>query len=209
MRSSDETLDAGVPFIQQLSALMGPRELRGAAAALRAQIPALVDLTEESIPLLEQSRALSACTNNVLVPFADLRVPNPDEPENDGQKTLLQAGRGFVGLAGESRLSDGTNQFFHAGLVFPGTQVRPGPPPDGGDTPPPHRPDIPCEIQELPNLHAPGGPATSFPPTAPATSGRQPLPASRAQARPEAFVSRARTLQRTLERVFERRGAER
>ena len=92
VRSSDETLEAGVPFIQQLSALMGPAELRGAAAALRSQIPALVDLTEESVPLLEQARALSACTNEVLVPFSELRVPNPDEPENDDQKTLLQAG---------------------------------------------------------------------------------------------------------------------
>jgi virulence factor Mce-like protein len=204
VRSSDETLEAGVPFIQQLSALMGPTELRGAAAALRAQIPALVDLTEESVPLLEQARALSACTNEVLVPFADLRVPNPDEPENDDQKTLLQAGRGFVGLSGESRLSDGTNQFFHAGLVMPGDQVRPGPPPDGGDTPPPHRPDVPCETQELPNLHAPGGPSVAFPPTAAATSGRKPMQSS-ARPNPRAFVNTAQDLKRTLERVAERR----
>jgi hypothetical protein len=27
----------------------------------------------------------------------------------------------------------------------------------------PHRPDIPCETQELPNLHAPGGPIAAFP----------------------------------------------
>jgi hypothetical protein len=26
-----------------------------------------------------------------------------------------------------------------------------------------HRPDIPCEEQELPNLHAPGGPIPAFP----------------------------------------------
>jgi hypothetical protein len=45
--------------------------------------------------------------------------------------------------------------------------VRPGSSTDGGDQPPPHRPDIPCETQELPNLHAPGGPATSFPGTDP------------------------------------------
>ena len=208
VRSSDETLEAGLPFIQQLSGLMGPGELRGAAAALRSQIPALVDLTEESQPLLVQARALSACTNNVLAPFADLRVPNPDEPENDNQKTLLQAGRGMVGLSGESRLSDGTNQFFHAGLVFPGDQVRPGPPPDGGDTPPPHRPDVPCETQELPNLHAPGGPSLSFPPTAAATSGRTPL-SSGPRPEPRQFVSTARTLKRTLDRVFERREASR
>jgi phospholipid/cholesterol/gamma-HCH transport system substrate-binding protein len=204
VRSSEETLAAGVPFIQQLSGLMGPDELRGAAAALRGQIPALVDLTEESVPLLEQARALSACTNEVLVPFSELRVPNPDEPENDDQKTLLQAGRGFVGLSGESRLSDATNQFFHAGLVFPGDQVRPGPPPDGGDTPPPHRPDVPCETQELPNLHAPGGPSVAFPPTEAATSGREPTKSS-ATPQPRAFVNTARDLKRTLERVTERR----
>jgi hypothetical protein len=27
----------------------------------------------------------------------------------------------------------------------------------------PHRPDVPCEEQELPNLHAPGGPIEAFP----------------------------------------------
>ena len=204
MRSSDETLEAGVPFIQQLSALMGPTELRDAAAALRSQIPALVNLTEKSVPLLEQSRALSACTNQVLVPFTDLRIPNPDEPENTDQKPLLQAGRGFVGLSGESRLSDGTNQFFHAGLVAPGDQVRPGPPPDGGDTPPPHRPDIPCETQELPNLHAPGGASLAFPPTAAATSGRKPMTSS-GRPEPRKFVSTARTLKRVLDRIAVRR----
>ena len=26
-----------------------------------------------------------------------------------------------------------------------------------------HRPDVPCETQELPNLHAPGGPILKFP----------------------------------------------
>jgi hypothetical protein len=26
-----------------------------------------------------------------------------------------------------------------------------------------HRPDVPCEEQELPNLHAPGGPIPAFP----------------------------------------------
>ena len=174
VRSSAPTLEAGVPFIEQLSALMGPTELRGAVETLSDEIPALVDLTEKSIPLLAESRALSACTVNVLVPFSKQRVPNPDEPANDDQETSLQFGRGFVGLSGESRLSDGTNQFFHAGLVMPGTSVRPGPPPDGGDTPPPHRPDVPCETQELPDLHAPGGPATNFPVTARATSGRRP-----------------------------------
>ncbi len=45
----------------------------------------------------------------------------------------------------------------------PAPRVRPGPPPDGGNMPMPHRPDVPCEKQELPNLHAPGGPIPAFP----------------------------------------------
>ena len=162
--SSDETLDAAIPFMRQARALMSPRELRGTARILRATIPAVVAFNRSSIPLLGETRALSACTNNVLVPFMELEVPNPDEPENDGQKVRHQLQRGFPGLSGESRLSDGNNQFFHAGAVPPANSVRPGPPPDGGSMPPPHRPDVPCETQELPDLHAPGGAIASFQP---------------------------------------------
>ena len=86
-----------------------------------------MNLTEESVPLLEQSRALSACTNNVLVPFTDLRIPNPDEPENDNQKPLLQAGRGFVGLSGESRLSDGNEPVLPRRPRLPGHPGAAGP----------------------------------------------------------------------------------
>jgi len=162
--SSDETLDAAIPFMRQARALMSPRELRGTARILRATIPAVVAFNRSSIPLLGETRALSACTNNVLVPFMELEVPNPDEPENDGQRVRHQLQRGFPGLSGESRLSDGNNQFFHAGAVPPANSVRPGPPPDGGSMPLPHRPDVPCETQEPPNLHAPGGPIASFQP---------------------------------------------
>ena len=162
--SSDETLDAAIPFMRQARALMSPRELRGTARILRATIPAVVAFNRSSIPLLGETRALSACTNNVLVPFMELEVPNPDEPENDRQKVRHQLQRGFPGLSGESRLSDGNNQFFHAGAVPPASNVRPGPPPDGGSMPLPHRPDVPCEAQELPDLHAPGGPIARFQP---------------------------------------------
>jgi hypothetical protein len=37
-------------------------------------------------------------------------------------------------------------------------QVEPAPPLDPS-VPPPHRPDVPCETQEPPNLDAPSGPA--------------------------------------------------
>jgi hypothetical protein len=126
----------------------------------------VVAFNRTSVPFLAESRALSACTNNVLVPFMHLKIPNPEtgkEAENDNQEVRSQLQRGFPGLSGESRLSDGNNQFFHAGVTPPGDRVRPGPPPDGGSMPAPHRPDLPCEEQALPNLHAPGGPIPAFP----------------------------------------------
>jgi virulence factor Mce-like protein len=165
VRSSDETLDASLPFMTQARLLMSERELRGTARVLRRTMPDLVAFNRTSVPFLRQARALSACTNNVLVPFMDLEIPNPEsgnEAENTGQ-VRQQLQRGFPGLSGESRLSDGNNQFFHAGATPPGDRVRPGPPPDGGSMPFPHRPDVPCEEQELPNLHAPGGPIPAFP----------------------------------------------
>jgi phospholipid/cholesterol/gamma-HCH transport system substrate-binding protein len=166
VRSSDETLAASLPFITQARLLMSERELRGTARVLRQTIPDVVAFNRTSVPFLRENRALSACTNNVLVPFMGLKIPNPEsgnEAENSDQPVRAQLQRGFPGLSGESRLSDGNNQFFHAGVSPPGDRVRPGPPPDGGSMPMTHRPDMPCETQELPNLHAPGGPIPAFP----------------------------------------------
>ncbi len=166
VKSSDETLAASLPFITQARLLMSEDELRGTARVLRQTIPAMVRFNKTSVPFLRETRALSACTNNVLLPFMDLEIPNPEtgnEAENSGQKVRNQLQRGMPGLSGESRLSDGNNQYFHAGATPPGNRVRPGPPPDGGSMPLPHRPDVPCEEQELPNLHAPGGPIEAFP----------------------------------------------
>ena len=166
VRSSDPTLAASLPFITQARLLMSEDELRGTARVLRQTIPDLVRFDQTSVPFLREGRALSACTNNVLVPLMESKIPNPEsgkEADNSDQPVRAQLQRGMPGLSGESRLSDGNNQFFHAGATPPGDRVRPGPPPDGGSMPMPHRPDIPCETQELPNLHAPGGPIPAFP----------------------------------------------
>ena len=153
-RSSNPTLKAGVPFIRQARLLVSRRELRGAAAVLRRYIPALVNLNDQSIDISVEGRQLSACTNNVLVPFVQSEVPSPEEPGYDGEQVRYSLQRGLVGLSGESRLSDGNNQYFHAGAV-PGTEeVRPAPRLDV-DQPPPRRPDVPCETQDPPNLNAP------------------------------------------------------
>ncbi len=157
VRSSGPTLEAALPFIRQARALVGPRELQLAARQLRRQVPNLTRLNVSLVPFLGQARLLSSCTTDVLVPFAKTPIPNPDEPGNTNQPFFRQGARGFVGLSGESRLSDANNSFFHASATALGPQVRPAAPPDGGTQPPRRRPDVPCETQEPPNLNAPGG----------------------------------------------------
>jgi phospholipid/cholesterol/gamma-HCH transport system substrate-binding protein len=163
VRSSNPTLKAALPFIRQARKLVSRRELRGAAALLRQYIPDFVRLNRESVKLSIEARQLSACTNEVLVPFVRSPVPNPDEHDqgNDNQLVRFQLQRGFPGLAGESRLSDGNNQFFKTMGVPNPQHIRPAPPLDVNQ-PPPRRPDEPCENQEPPNLNAPGGPVAEY-----------------------------------------------
>jgi phospholipid/cholesterol/gamma-HCH transport system substrate-binding protein len=166
VRSSRATLDAAIPWIRQARGLVRSDELRGLAADLRRAVPRLVRLNDRLIPLLGELRALSSCTNRVLVPFAEAEIPSI-EAGNSGQEARKQILRSFVGLAGESRVNDANTPVFHIQGVYPGKiggptgRIEPAAPPDPG-TPPVHRPDVACETQEPPNLAAPGGPVADY-----------------------------------------------
>ncbi|HEY1277936.1 MAG TPA: MlaD family protein [Thermoleophilaceae bacterium] len=164
VRSSVATLDAAIPWIRQARGLVQEDELQGLAADLRQAVPSLVQLNQRLVPLLKQARALSSCTNHVLVPFAESGIPSI-ESGNSGQEARRQFMRAFVGLAGESRVADANTPVFHVQAVSPVNlgigRIEPGPPPNP-NTPPQHRPDVPCETQDPPNLQAPSGPASAF-----------------------------------------------
>jgi phospholipid/cholesterol/gamma-HCH transport system substrate-binding protein len=172
--SSGPAIDASLPFIRQVRLLVRPQELRGLVADLRPTIPALARLNRSTVPFLNEGRALSACQNNVLLPFAKTPIPDPDFPANSGQPFYKQGARGFVGLAGESRLTDGDTPMFHAEINAGSTTIlntndagqgvfgTAAAPPEGvrplrPDARPKFRPDIPCETQQTPDLNAPGG----------------------------------------------------
>jgi phospholipid/cholesterol/gamma-HCH transport system substrate-binding protein len=178
VRSSAPTLRASLPFIRQARLLVRPQELRGLAADLSRAIPDLARVNRSAIPLLDQQRALSACTSEVLVPFARTPIPDPDladkYPDNNMQPFYKQAPRGLVGLSGESRVIDAVGPMFHiqfssgpanvviqnegqsafAGTANPPEGVRPIRP----DRRPVFRPGTPCETQETPDRNAAGGP---------------------------------------------------
>jgi phospholipid/cholesterol/gamma-HCH transport system substrate-binding protein len=171
VRSTPATLDAAIPWIRQARGLVQEDELKGLAADLRRAVPGLVRLNDELIPLLGELRSLSSCTNGVLVPYAESEIPSI-EAGNTGQQVRRQILRSFVGLAGESRVNDANTPVFHVQGVLPGKiggptgRIEPAAPFDPS-VPPVHRPDVPCETQEPPNLDAPGGPVADYSAMAP------------------------------------------
>jgi hypothetical protein len=177
-RSSLPTINASMPFVTQARGLVSKAELRGLAQDLRPTIPALARLNANTIPFLEQGRALSACTTNVLAPFATKPIPDPDFPQQTGSTFLHDSNHGFVGLAGESRMNDANTPMFHVqqgggpfsvvqnntdlgktvsfgGLLFKPEGTRPAKP----DHRPVFRPNLPCEMQQVADLNAPAGAA--------------------------------------------------
>ena len=164
VRSSVPALDAAIPWFRQARGLVQQSELKGLAADLRQAVPSLVKLNTRLVPFLGQLRALSSCTNHVLVPFVESHIPSIEEG-NSGHSVREQINRSFVGLAGESRNNDANTPVFHIQGVNPFKlatgRLEPAPPPDA-NMPPPHRPDVPCETQDPPNLSAPGGDATVY-----------------------------------------------
>jgi hypothetical protein len=132
-----------------------------------------------------------------------------------------QTFRGFVGLAGESRNNDANTPYFHVQVVKPtnlavanGGRIEPLAPPDP-NVPPPHRPDVPCETQEPPNLDAPDGPGFAPAMGAPGPTTAAGLAAAQRgdfagtqfaeDARRTERLLRSPLLQRRIERALERR----
>ena len=177
VRSTPATLNASMPFIRQARLLVRREELGGLADDLSAAIPDLARLNRSTIPLLDQQRALSECTSEVLVPFAREPIPDPDfqgkYPDSSNQPFFKQAPRSLVGLSGESRVIDGVGPQFHVQFssgpanvviqnegqsVFAGTANPPeGVRPIRPNRRPVFRPGTPCETQEPPNMAAAGG----------------------------------------------------
>jgi phospholipid/cholesterol/gamma-HCH transport system substrate-binding protein len=181
VRSTPETLDVATPFIHQVRKLVSKRELRGLVADLRPTVPKLARLAKETIPFLDQARALSSCANEVVLPWSQDTVV-PVDPGNLYPETLDPAGRvfeeafyGISGIKSESRSGDANALYARvlgAGglntIAIPGAgegglgdQVGTLPFPLLGAMPqltdsqkPVFHPEVACETQEPPNLEA-------------------------------------------------------
>jgi phospholipid/cholesterol/gamma-HCH transport system substrate-binding protein len=135
-RSTPETLDAATPLLNQIRALVSKSELRGLSQDLRHTIPNLTRLSHRSIPFLNQSRALSSCFNQTIIPWSNSSVPDSNFPPadvTDGAGThpatvAQETGYGLVGIGGESRSGDANGEYIR--VEFGGgtnTPIIPGP----------------------------------------------------------------------------------
>jgi virulence factor Mce-like protein len=163
VRSSLPALKATLPFVQEMRGLVSKPELRGLVRDLRPTVPDLVELNRGGIALQEEQRLLSSCTNNVVSPWQHLTVPDANFPSAG---PVYQEGvKWFPGIAGESRSFDANGQYVRslaktANIAYPvgdGRFFLTDVPLQGVNPPkspqPPFRPDVPCETQQVPDLH--------------------------------------------------------
>ena len=171
-KAANKALDEAIPWIGQLRQLVSKDELRGLVKDLRPTIPSLARLAKESLPFLEESRALSSCFTNVFIPWGNLEVPANEVGPADRQPVHKLTAYGLTGVAGESRSGDAQGQWFRVlGSGGPNTFSVNSPDPDigllaGNATFPligaqpaidssaktPFHPEAPCENQALPDL---------------------------------------------------------
>jgi phospholipid/cholesterol/gamma-HCH transport system substrate-binding protein len=171
VRSSLPAIDASIPLAEQARGLVSQAELRGLVADLRPTVPALESLTRSSLQLYPQVRLASSCTNEVLLPWTNLKIPDSHFPAQGN--VASESVKWLPGVAGESRSGDANGQWFRVGAgggpqmigfgggLF-GTALFPiqGTQPTRPNSPPSLRPNVPCETQQPPNLAA----ETSAPP---------------------------------------------
>jgi len=185
VRSTPATVEAATPLVEQLRLLVSHRELRGLVRDLRPAIRPLARLTRQTESFLEQSRALSSCFNEVVIPWANDTVdpqtnPGGDYPHEPTGRVFETTGYGLSGIAGENRSGDANANYlrvhgsgglntvqapdtFGFGQDLVGmTQLELlGAMPRLGDSQKTDfRPDVRCETQEAPDL---GGGLGSLP----------------------------------------------
>jgi phospholipid/cholesterol/gamma-HCH transport system substrate-binding protein len=178
VQSAGPAIDASLPFVTQLRLLVQPSELGGLASDLAATVPALAQLTAETIPLMANGvRPASSCLATVVYPWSQLTINDPHFNASNGfppRKAFVEAVDYLPGLAGESRNFDANGSYIRVLLtggpltyslspgdfgqaVAPLIATQPTLPPGGRR--PPLEPKVPCETQApISNLSAPTGP---------------------------------------------------
>jgi len=176
-RSSLPAINASLPFVAQARKLVSQPELRGLVADLKPTVPALAALNAASVPLYQEVRAASSCQNQVILPWSQSELVDPNFPTRQGDgttqlKVYQESVRYLPGIASESRTGDANQQWFRvlpgnganiynltglpagAGGVFGASDLQFQGVKPGKMNRPPLKPNVPCETQVAPSLSA-------------------------------------------------------
>jgi phospholipid/cholesterol/gamma-HCH transport system substrate-binding protein len=163
VRASGPSLDATLPAVKQLRGFVQKSELRGLVRDLRPVVPDLTELNEGGVGLQQELRLLSSCTNEVLTPWRNDTVPDPNFPASG--PVFQEQVKWLPGIAAESRNFDANGQYVRSlangaqyayglndGRFFLTGAPLQGVNPPKADHAPPLSPDVPCETQQPPDL---------------------------------------------------------
>jgi phospholipid/cholesterol/gamma-HCH transport system substrate-binding protein len=130
--STGPAVDASLPFLSQLRQLVQPQELQGLTADLSTTIPALANLTAETIPFMRNGvRPASSCVQNNILPWSRLTLNDPNFNASNGfppRPVYVEAVDFLPGLAGETTSFDANGPFIrvliNAGGTVPGSSTQ-------------------------------------------------------------------------------------
>jgi ABC-type transporter Mla subunit MlaD len=183
VRTTNATVSATLPWIEQVRLSLAPTELGGVAKGLVAAAPSLAKLTSEQAAFYKQTELFNKCLINVMIPAGNTKLQ--DGSSSSGVESYKEFWYALTGLAGIGQNFDGNGTFTHFLLGSGGPSVRSAPasllgtnvkglrllanaslPPLGTrpafpSSEPAYQPLVPCYKQTVPDFNGPqsSGPA--------------------------------------------------
>jgi len=172
VRETPATIEASMPWIAQVRALVSPAELQGLVNDLRPATDDLARLTDDTVDLLPKVDDVSRCFIENVLPAGDIVIDVPNYPHETGVENYKEFWQSQVALSGESQNFDGNGGYtrFQPGggaqtLSTGQTNVGGAPLfanpnlPSLGSIPkypgrkPPYRRDVDCHANDLPRVN--------------------------------------------------------
>jgi phospholipid/cholesterol/gamma-HCH transport system substrate-binding protein len=179
LRETPSTITAALPWIEQLQAALGPKELGGVADALHSSAPTLAGLFGAQTAFLRQINQFSQCLTKVFYPAGNTVIQDGANTSGEADyKEFWYAMAGLAGL-GQDFNGNGTADRFLSGgngtaiisqpaaltgspsaargqqLVAQTGLAPEGTSPRFPGSEPPYKPLVPCYTQALPNFNGP------------------------------------------------------
>jgi phospholipid/cholesterol/gamma-HCH transport system substrate-binding protein len=183
VRQTVATVNATLPWIEQVKGSLSESELGGVAKGLVAATPSLAKLSSEQIPVYKQTELFNECLTKVIYPTGNAKLQ--DGSATTGVENYKEFWYSLVGLAGIGQSFDGNGAFARFLVGNSGTTIKSRPAsvvgtsikglsllarsplqplgtrPAFPNEEPAYEPLVPCYKQSLPEFNGPlsSGPA--------------------------------------------------